>query len=76
MFELFSRRGRIYGGSGPDAGRIKRGRVVGFGYGGAAIWGAIGWPEIGRPGVSADSRMHAGSRGRWGRCWENEETWG
>ena len=41
MFKWFGRI-RPCRGQGPDAGWIKRGRVVGFGNAGAAIWGVIG----------------------------------
>jgi hypothetical protein len=41
MFEHFSGRGQVCRGSGPDAGWIKRGRVVVFRWGGAVIWGVI-----------------------------------
>lgn len=41
MFEHVSRGGQVCRGNGPDAGRIKRGRVVVCRYGSAAIWGVI-----------------------------------
>lgn len=76
MFEVFSRGCRVCRGSGADAGWIKRGRVVLFRYGSAAIWGVIVCPEVRRPGVSAETRLHARLRGRWGRCCKNKAGWG
>jgi hypothetical protein len=51
-------------GSGPDAGRIKRGRVVVFRYGGAAI--VIVCPEIGREsGAVAQIQVGSNVGGSW-----------
>jgi hypothetical protein len=61
MFKLFGGPCRRQG---PEAGWIKRGRVVGFGNAGAAIWGVIGCTEIRGPYVSAEIGVHAGLRGR------------
>ena len=78
MFEVFGRGCQVCRGSGANAGRIKRGRVVVLRYGSAAIWGGgvIVCPEIGRPGVSAERGLHARLRGQWGRCCENKASWG